>query len=259
MPPVFQESLHAPQSQRRRARTAGPRGDDFPAPSSDGQRYRAIGNVEWTDGFWTGMPWLAYEVSGAQRYRLAAQRQVRSFHARQAERLKVDHHALGFLYSLSRVAAHRLTGDPLAAEAAMGAARMLLARFHPRAGVIQAWGELSDPAQSGRMPIDCNLNLPLLYWVRGHSGDPAFRTADRHIQAAARHIVRARLTWYFRESMAAITLSRGVAATCVLPLMTRDVVHGCAAEAALLRYTFHWSLLGIELLPAPKQILPYPR
>jgi len=166
-------------------------GDDFPAPSTVGQVYPAIGNVEWTSGFWTGMLWLAYELSGAPHYRAAAERQVRSFHARQAARQNTNHHDLGFLYSLSCVAAHRLTGDTVAAEAALGAARLLLERYLPKAGIIQAWGELSDPAQQGRMIIDCNLNLPLLYWASEYSGDPAFRAAaDSHIAAAARHIVR---------------------------------------------------------------------
>jgi hypothetical protein len=166
-------------------------GDAFPAPSSVGGIYPAIGNVEWTNGFWTGMLWLAYELTGAARYREAAERQVRSFHTRQLERINVDHHDLGFLYSLSCVAGYQLTGDPIAAEAALGAARLLLGRYLPRAGIIQAWGELNDPAQCGRMIIDCNLNLPLLYWASDYSGDPAFReAANQHILAAARHIVR---------------------------------------------------------------------
>jgi unsaturated chondroitin disaccharide hydrolase len=165
--------------------------DGFPAPSTTNGVYPAIGNVEWTNGFWTGMLWLAHEVTGAARYRDAAEAHVRSFHARQAQRINVNHHDLGFLYSLSCVAGFRLTGSELAAEAAMGAARLLMERWQPRAGIIQAWGDLNDPEQSGRMIIDCNLNLPLLYWASAHSGDPAFReAADRHIAAAARHIVR---------------------------------------------------------------------
>ena len=36
---------------------------------------------------------------------------------------------------------------------------------------------LIDPEQSGRMIIDCNLNLPLLYWASEHSGDLRFRQA----------------------------------------------------------------------------------
>lgn len=167
-------------------------GDDFPAPSSVGGVYPAIGNIEWTNGFWTGMLWLAYEATGAARYREAAERHVLGFHHRQAQRINVNHHDLGFLYSLSCVAAHKLTGSAIAAEAAMGAAALLLERYQPRAGIIQAWGDLNDPEQSGRMIIDCNLNLPLLYWASGHSGDLRYRqAADRHIEAAARHIVRA--------------------------------------------------------------------
>lgn len=167
-------------------------GDRFPAPSSVGGVYPAIDNNEWTNGFWTGMLWLAYEASGAERYREAAEAHVASFDRRQAERIQTDHHDLGFLYSLSCVAAYKLTGSTQARGAALGAARLLLERYHPKAGVIQAWGDLNDPAQRGRMIIDCNLNLPLLYWASEQTGDPAFReAADRHIALAARHIVRA--------------------------------------------------------------------
>lgn len=166
-------------------------GDRFPMPSSVGSVYQAMDNDEWTNGFWTGMLWLAYELSGAARYREAAEVHVRSFHKRQADRHNVNHHDLGFLYSLSCVAGYKLTGDPVAAEAAMGAARLLLARHNERTGIIQAWGDLNDPAQSGRMIIDCNLNLPLLYWASDHSGEPAFRNAaNQHIAQAARFIVR---------------------------------------------------------------------
>jgi rhamnogalacturonyl hydrolase YesR len=166
-------------------------GDDFPGPSSTDSLYPTIGNIEWTNGFWTGMLWLAYELTGAARYRKAAEAHVRSFHTRQQERINTNHHDLGFLYSLSCVAAYKLTGDSLAAEAALGAARLLMERYNPKAGIIQAWGDLNDPEQRGRMIIDCNLNLPLLYWASEFTGEAAFRdAANRHIEAAARHIVR---------------------------------------------------------------------
>ena len=167
-------------------------GDAFPRPSSTHGVYAAMDNTEWTNGFWTGMLWLAYELTGAARYRDAALRHVHSFHARQRDRINVNHHDLGFLYSLSCVAGWQLTGEPLAAEAALGAARLLLQRYLPGAGIIQAWGELSDPAQRGRMIIDCNLNLPLLYWAADHTGDPAFRVAAaRPLAAAPRPLGRA--------------------------------------------------------------------
>jgi unsaturated chondroitin disaccharide hydrolase len=42
------------------------------------------------------------------------------------------------------------------------------------------------------MIIDCNLNLPLLYWAGDITGDGAFaNAADRHLELAATHLVRA--------------------------------------------------------------------
>lgn len=166
-------------------------GQQFPTPSSTGGVYGSMDNTEWTNGFWTGMLWLAHELSGEARYRDAAMANVRSFDQRQRERINVNHHDLGFLYSLSCVAGYKLTGEQLAADAALGAADLLIQRHLPNAGIIQAWGDLNDPAQRGRMIIDCNLNLPLLYWASDYTGKPVYRDiANRHIEAAARHIVR---------------------------------------------------------------------
>lgn len=174
------------------ARNAAHFGERFPTPSSTGGIYGAMDNAEWTNGFWTGMLWLSYELSGQASFRTLAETHVASFDHRQRERIATNHHDLGFLYSLSCVAGYKLTGSEQARDAALGAARLLLERYYPGAGIIQAWGDLNDPGQRGRMIIDCNLNLPLLYWASDTSGDLRFRhAADRHIEQAARHIVRA--------------------------------------------------------------------
>lgn len=165
--------------------------DAFPTPSSQDGVYGAMDNTEWTNGFWTGMLWLAYEASGQARYREVAQRQVRGFKKRIDQRVNVEHHDLGFLYSLSCVAAWKIAGDTCARDAAIQAADTLLERYLPAAGIIQAWGDLSNPAEAGRMIIDCNLNLPLLYWATQVTGDLEYaRAADKHIAQAARYIVR---------------------------------------------------------------------
>jgi unsaturated chondroitin disaccharide hydrolase len=166
-------------------------GDRFPAPSSVGGAYAAIDNVEWTNGFWTGMLWLAYEMSGDRHYLNTAQSHVMSFKQRLETRTNVDHHDLGFLYTLSCVSAYKLTGSDIARDVALKAADLLLHRYLPAAGIIQAWGDLSDPVQRGRMIIDCNLNLPLLYWAADVTGHARFReAANTHIARAAQHIVR---------------------------------------------------------------------
>ncbi|MHA6724212.1 glycoside hydrolase family 88 protein [Sphingomonas sp. RS2018] len=165
--------------------------DRFPAPSSEMLVYPAIENVEWTNGFWTGMLWLAWELTGEARFRDAAQMQVRSFDSRARKRVNVAHHDLGFLYTPSACAAFMLTGDEAARRTGIRAAELLLERFDPVSGVIQAWGDLTDAAEAGRMIIDCNLNLPLLYWATAETGDQKFRNAaEAHLTRAAQHLVR---------------------------------------------------------------------
>ena len=165
--------------------------EEFPAPASSNGLYQAIDNVEWTNGFWTGMLWLGYQLSGDEDFRAAAQKQVRSFAHRVENQIETDHHDLGFLYSLSCVAAWKIVGDTAARASAIKAANLLRRRYLPVAGIIQAWGDLNDPSQAGRMIIDCNLNLPLLYWASHETGDRAYRdVANNHADRAARYLIR---------------------------------------------------------------------
>ena len=109
------------------------------------------------------MLWLAWEVTGDDKYRAVAESLLDSFEERLDKQIKVDTHDLGFLYLLSCVNAWKLTGNLRARELALRAAELLYRRFNATAGVIQAWGDLNDPARQGRMIIDCNLNVPLLF------------------------------------------------------------------------------------------------
>lgn len=165
--------------------------DKFPDSSSENLVYKAIDNVEWTTSFWTGMLWLAYEYTGDEKYRKVAEKQVENFKERIEKRIKVDHHDLGFLYSLSCVSAYKLTGSEEAKAIALKAADLLITRYYEKAGIIQAWGDLNDPKQRGRMIIDCNMNLPLLYWASEVTGTVHYRQiAESHIKQAAKYIVR---------------------------------------------------------------------
>ena len=72
--------------------------------------------------FWTGILWLCYEVSGEKHYREVAEQNVKSFIYRIENEIEVEHHDLGFLYSLSCVSAYKLTGNEAAKNAAISAA-----------------------------------------------------------------------------------------------------------------------------------------
>lgn len=152
--------------------------------------YPPCGNDQWTNGFWPGEIWLAYERTGDPDFREAGLATVPSFHRRIVEKIVVDHHDMGFLYSPSCVAAWKLTGDKTAREAALLAADQLLTRFHPVGDFFQAWGAMAEPGNH-RFIIDCLLNLPLLYWASRETGDRKYRDlARRHIATCLRYSFR---------------------------------------------------------------------
>lgn len=165
--------------------------DRFPSPASRNHIYEPIGNTEWTSSFWTGMLWLAYEVTGDAKYRSTAEHQLRSYKERVEQRIATETHDLGFLYSLSCVAAYKLTGNEDARQVALAAADLLMERFFEKAGIIQAWVKLDQPSQRGRMIIDCCMNLPLLYWATEETGKPKYRRAAiSHARQSAAYLIR---------------------------------------------------------------------
>lgn len=166
-------------------------GDKFPNEACEGGKWQPAENNQWTNSFWTGQLWLLWEMTGNHKYRQAAERFIISFADRLARQVETQTHDLGFLYTLSCVNAWRLTGNTRARDIALHAAEMMMQRYSPTAGIIQAWGDLTDPEQQGRMIIDCNMNLPLLYWASEQTGNLAFaQAALSHATQAANYIVR---------------------------------------------------------------------
>ncbi len=164
--------------------------DLFQKAYSDNNFYQPIENNDWTTGFWTGEIWLAYEFSGDIRFKHAAEIQIESFLDRIENKIGVDHHDMGFLYSPSCVAGYKLTGNRKGREAAIKAADQLITRYHACGEFIQAWGAMDEPGNY-RLIIDCLLNLPLLYWASEETGDEKYRDiAEKHIHTAISNVIR---------------------------------------------------------------------
>lgn len=164
--------------------------DHMESSNSFGGFYEPTENVEWTTGFWTGVIWLAYEHTGEGCFKEAALVQVDSFLKRIEEKIDVNHHDMGFLYSLSCVAAYKLTGSETAKKAAILAADHLAERYRDRGKFLQAWGNVGQ-ASEYRLIIDCLLNLPILYWASEVTSDPSYaEKAENHIKTAVKCVLR---------------------------------------------------------------------
>lgn len=165
-------------------------GDEYPTPAAKDDKYGVMDNTEWTNGFWTGLIWLAYEYTGDNEFLKFAENNVNSFKSRIDNKIMVNHHDLGFLYIPSCVSDYQLTGNEVAKSAALEAADQLTTRFQKKGGFIQAWGKAGDE-KNYRLIIDALLNIPLLYWASEQTGDDKYyKMAESHYKAAINTVIR---------------------------------------------------------------------
>lgn len=175
-------------------------GDRYPDDTTRDGRYPlrpARGNIPeggnhgWTTCFVPGMQWIAWQACGEDVFKDQALRHAADFVRRLRAGEDLETHDLGFLYSLGCVTAWNLAGDEEARDAALAAAEHLMTRFLEPAGIVQAWGDLDDPAQHGRTIIDSLMNMPLLTWAGEQTGDARYLDAvHRHTVQLCEHILR---------------------------------------------------------------------
>ncbi len=165
-------------------------GTQFPSACATNGKYRLKGNDDWTNGFWTGMLWLAYEWTKEKNFLTRAMDNIDSFQTRLDDHFVLDHHDIGFLYSLSAGAGYKITGDEHCKQEVIQAADVLLARFQEKGEFIQAWGTYGDP-QEYRLIIDSLLNLQLLFAATQLSGETRYaEAASKHYQTVRNTVIK---------------------------------------------------------------------
>lgn len=168
-----------------------------PPAASVQLQYIPEDNIDWTASFWIGMLLLSKEYSQTKEFDETIQMQLQSFKNRLDNKVGLETHDIGFLYSLSAVADYRLTGSETSKQMIIQAADELLTRYSEKAEIIQAWGNLNDPEQQGRMIIDCLMNLPLLYVASRLTGNQKYyQAAYKHAKKTQKYIVRYNATTY---------------------------------------------------------------
>lgn len=161
----------------------------YPSSCSEGLQYLKEKNAdsEWTAGFWTGMLWLSYEMTGNELYRAVAEAQFDDYKKRYREYDCLNHHDIGFLYIPSILAQYKITGNEKAKKLCLKAAHLLAGRFCEKAGVIQ----VRDRNEQGNFIIDCSMNIPLLYWAATATGERSFyHKAYSHMTKTAECMTR---------------------------------------------------------------------
>ena len=189
MPLNYEEVLNRIALKFRKTAEAAAEAGIIPYRSANGKWAESPydGNSWWTGGFWPGLMWQLFVLTGDDFFRQEARRAEALLTAEFRTFRKLNHD-VGFMYLLSCGADAKLTGNEQAETDTLHAASLLMGRFNP-AGFIRAWNE---PDRVGYAIIDCMMNLTLLYRASRDTGDPRFmNTARIHADTTLREFLRA--------------------------------------------------------------------
>lgn len=145
----------------------------------------------WTNGFWGGMMWQMYALTGKEFYKEIAQDNEKKLDAVLMDYDKLDHDN-GFKWLPTAVADYRMTGNKASRNRGLLAAANLAGRYNSAGRFIRAWNNWDgEHDRTGWAIIDCMMNLPLLYWASEELKDPRFaQIAVSHANTARDYFVR---------------------------------------------------------------------
>lgn len=152
--------------------------DKFPGVCDNNGRYELVDNTRWTHGLHTGVFLLAYELSGDKRFLDVAKNHMTSYKKRLDEKINLGDHDVGFVYSPSVVAYHKLTGDEAAKQMAILAAEHLYVDgYSEKGGFILRIGVKQHEPVCCRTMMDTLMNISLFYWAGEQTGNYKFTDA----------------------------------------------------------------------------------
>ncbi|MGQ1948323.1 glycoside hydrolase family 88 protein [Geofilum sp. OHC36d9] len=160
------------------------------------KNWNKVGIHDWTSGFWPGILWYAYEVSGDTSILTQAKRFTNPL--QDILDVPVDNHDLGFMLFCSMGNGERLTKSIEYKKTLLVAADSLATLFNPKVGTILSW-----PAMREKMNwphntiIDNMINLELLFWASKNGGSQSlYDIAVRHAETCMHTLIRPDYTTY---------------------------------------------------------------
>lgn len=169
---------------------------NIPSESTIEQNYQIGNKEEWTCGFWVGISWLLYENTKDRFFLEPSVELTDQMIFRLDNDINLDHHDIGFLYSLSIVAAYNNTKEEKYLQYIEKAANKLISRFHEKGEFIQSWGELGDPDEY-RLIIDSLLNMPFLFTAsKLLKTDTYSKIALKHYHTVFKNVMRSDYTTF---------------------------------------------------------------
>jgi unsaturated chondroitin disaccharide hydrolase len=120
----------------------------------------------WVAGMLPGQLWLEYQRTGVEGWRLGAESRGVAIRPYATD---THFHDVGFMFLGSDRHDWRLTGDTVARDRLLTAARSLATRYSPRVGMVRTM----DTDEDFWVHNDTMMNVELLYWGAAHGGGAA--------------------------------------------------------------------------------------
>ena len=175
---------------------------NFPRSLDENGEIRFVGKKDWTSGFYPGILWLVYELSGKETLKTEATYYTDLL---ETEKFNASNHDIGFKMMSSYGNAYRLTGNSEYRKILIQAARTLITRFNENVGCIRSWDHHKEK-WSYPVIIDNMMNLELLFWATRETGDPVFwNIAEKHAETTMKNHFRKDFSTYHVLSYDTVT------------------------------------------------------
>jgi unsaturated chondroitin disaccharide hydrolase len=166
-----------------------------PHKAADDGIYDDMRRDWWTSGFWPGILWIMYDVTGKEHYRNEAWNWDEPFEQCMVKDSNL-HHDVGFQFLPTAVIKHKLSGDADGRRRGLQAANFLAGRFNIAGNFIRAWNPIQNKEawnfhNTGWAIIDSMMNISLLFWASDEINDPRFsHIAKAHADTVLEHFIR---------------------------------------------------------------------
>lgn len=139
------------------------------APGESEWKLCPVSKELWTEGFWPGVLWYAYEASGDKALLEAAENYTEPLEFL-SETPAYDHD-LGFIMFCSFGNGYRLSGNDNYKKIIINTAERISGLYNPKVGTILSWPR-EVPTFGGHNTImDNMINLETLFWAAENGGD----------------------------------------------------------------------------------------
>ena len=149
----------------------------FPKTSSTDYQYIWGANDNWTAGMYTGSYLMAYQLTGDGRFADIVNGHIESFIYREANRVGMGDHDIGFAFVPSCVGAYKILGSEEAKAAAIRAVSYYFDTGYSKSGKFIIRAQSWNNFDGYRTMIDSQMNASLFFWAGDCLGNQLYSSA----------------------------------------------------------------------------------